>query len=465
MTPIQRGIVTALALASGLASAAEGDLDLSFDTDGKQTIAFDGTAFAYSATVAAGDAIYLIGTAAAETPDTPPGIAIARLLKNGALDVSFDGDGKVFHQPYIGETVMTAAAVQPDGKLVTAGFAAVDTFPDTDYDMAVCRFETDGTLDAGFGDDETPGCRAVGINLDGTNNDFAQALLIQDDGKIVIAGGASEDGLIRAVIVRLRPDGTTDSTGDDAFGEFGVANLLPAASNSVDLTGLAQASDGKIVAVGTIRVSPVDANPIVFRVDTTGTLDTSLGGGGIVDVPFDLGPPGFRVDEANAVHVLADDSILIAGSAQYSAIDTRIAVAKLTALGVLDTGFDGDGKRSPPFCDQCFSARAFDMTVQPDGRIVLAGPVEASGAEADFGVMRLMPDGEDDNSFGGGGRTRVEFDLDGASRDVAQGVALQNGRVVVAGYAKAPGVETNHFAVARLESSDLIFANGLQPEE
>lgn len=459
MNPIRSSVIAALTLASGMVSATEGDLDLSFDGDGKQTVVFDGTALAFSASVTSGNAIYLVGAAQGEKLDTPYGIAIARLLKDGAPDETYDGDGKVFYQPYLGDTFMRAAAIQADGKLVVAGSAVVDTFPQDEYDMVVCRFDTVGIPDPEFGDAETPGCRAISFDLDDESTDFAESLLIQDDGKIVVVGSASENGLSRAVIARLRPNGSTDNTGPDAFGENGRVVLLPDAPSSAGLTDVTQASGGRLVASGTYSVNIDAADMLVFRLEADGSLDDSLNGVGVVQIAFDIGPAGFRRDEASAVHVFGDDSILVAGSAERGPGDVQMAVAKLTPEGAPDTSLDGDGKVAPMFCDACAQARALDMVVQADGRIVLAGPVNVSGAEEDFGIMQLMANGGDDDSFGDGGRAFVEFNLDGASRDIAHSVVLQNGRIVVAGAAEAPGIDTNVFAVARLES-DLIFADG-----
>ena len=216
-------------------------------------------------------------------------------------------------------------AVQSDGKIVAAGYASM-----TSADFAVARYNTDGTLDDTFAGSGT-------VTTDFFNElDYAQAVAIQADGKIV-AGGLARMGTEDVIaIVRYNPDGSLDMTfsGDGkAYTDFGLAS---------ELTGLAIQSDGKIVAVGGVYPAG-GAECAVVRYNTDGSLDTSFSVDGKVLVGF-----GSTSSAAKAVAVQTDGKIVIAG---YAVLSTGVdfAVARLTSAGALDTTFSLDGKLTTDF--------------------------------------------------------------------------------------------------------------------
>lgn len=187
-----------------------------------------------------------------------------------------------------------------------------------------------------------------------------------------------------------------------------------------------------------------------------GGLDGSFGNylPGVTKVAFDLG--GDSGDYTSAILVQGDDKLVLVGSANTSS-GSEIAVARLTAAGVLDSGFASGGKfhALPPGSYTTASANA--AALQPDGRILVAGAVTATGSStSDFIVCRLTTFGAFDATFGSNGCTRIAFDL-GLDTDVARAVAIQpDGKVVVAGdVAGASAGFGTDFGVARL------LANGL----
>jgi uncharacterized delta-60 repeat protein len=122
--------------------------------------------------------------------------------------------------------------VQPDGKILVAGFAT--SASEIDSDFALARYNPDGTLDTSFG---TGGI----VTADhGTRSDDARALAIQPDGKIVLAGSADED----IGLARYMPNGSLDPT----FGSSGrtITDLgFEDVANGVALT-----STGGVVVAG-----------------------------------------------------------------------------------------------------------------------------------------------------------------------------------------------------------------------
>ncbi len=127
--------------------------------------------------------------------------------------------------------------VQPNGKIVAAG--AGDAIGDGDF--ALVRYNADGSLDAGFGS----GGKVL-TDLGSASHDEAQALAIQQDGKIVAAGFSDAVSSSDFALVRYNPDGSLDA----GFGSGG--KLLSGFGSSVvsEAFAVAVQSDGKIVAAG-----------------------------------------------------------------------------------------------------------------------------------------------------------------------------------------------------------------------
>jgi uncharacterized delta-60 repeat protein len=398
-------LVTAVVLIalSGLAQAAPGDLDPSFDGDGMRTFGADAGDTAKAVLVQPDGKLVLAGYG-----DT--NFAVARLNPDGISDLSFDGGmtGTDFGHFDFGN----AAALQPDGKIVVAGHIEVG------HDVAIARFNTDGSLDTSFdpGGTDGPGKKV----FDYGGFDVANAVLVQPDGRIVVAGTGNGD----FAITRLNPDGSFDPSfdGDGTAGaDFGGADYAYA---------VALQPDDRIVVAGSARGEDVG----VARFNPAGpaddTLDTSFGENGIKR--FDYGGN----EAAHAVLVQPDGRIVLVGD---GGPDRKIAVTRLSPHGSFDENFGDGGTAWVGFGDLNFGWAA---ALQRDGKIVVAG--ERSGDEDDFAVARLQPGGALDTTFGGDGRTTVDFGGD----DSGFSVALQaDGRIVVAGDTTVG----SDFAVARLE--------------
>jgi uncharacterized delta-60 repeat protein len=248
---------------------------------------------------------------------------------------------------------------------------------------------------------------------------------------------------------------------DVTFNTTGLADIaFDLAGTRADLgAAVAVQADGKVIVVGTARSGTADTDFAVARLNPDGTFDATFGTNGLRTVGFDLG--GDNKDAAAAVAVLADGSIVVAGSAQVDAAgDFDFAVARLTPAGQLDTTFDGDGRQTVGFdvIGSTNDDRAAGVAVDSNNRVVLAGTVALNATgDTDFGVARLLADGSLDAAFDADGRQTVAFDHGGANADAAAGLVLDpTDAVVVAGTVQVGGAGDADFAVARLLPSGAL---------
>ncbi|MFH7599664.1 calcium-binding protein [Streptomyces racemochromogenes] len=333
-------------------------------------------------------------------------MALARYNPDGSLDPTFNGDGDndgmITTDLRGGDDAADAVAVQPDGKLVVAGYSSE---ADTAGFFTVARFNPDGSIDPTFG------------NGGSTYTDFgtrgpqeAYAVVIQPGGAIVAAGESGTD----VALARYNPlDGSLDPTFD---GDGKVTTAF--AGGSAGARDVTLQSDNKIVISGRSGYNyPSNASDFTLaRYNPDGSLDTSFDGDGRVTTPF----PGPGV--ANGVKVQPNGKIVAAGNSGFD-----VALARYNPLdGSLDTSFDGDGTVITDFGANTLDGAA-DLVLQTDGKIVTAGI-----SQADFGVARYNPDGSPDSGFGTGGT--VHTDVSFGYYDTANAVSLQtDGKIVVSG--------------------------------
>ncbi|KJY31239.1 DUF11 domain-containing protein [Streptomyces katrae] len=384
----------------------------------------------------------------------------------GDLDPAFDGDGKVVTDfGGGGYDESRGMVIQADGKIVTVGTTVPAAGGYSDF--ALARYNPDGSLDPTFnGDGDNDG--RIQTDLRG-GDDVADAVAVQSDGKLVVAGYSSEpDAAGSFTVARFNPDGSLDTSFDgdgSTFTDFGTAgpqeafgiaiqaggaivaagtsgtDVAVARYNAVDgsldtgfdgdgkvITGFAGGSataydvtlqsDNKIVIAGRAGYNypSNDSDFALARYNPNGSLDTTFDGDGRVTTAF-AGP-----DVANGVKIQPDGKIVTAGSSGFD-----FALARYNgADGSLDTGFDGDGKVTTDFGTNTLDGAA-DLALQTDGRIVAAGI-----SEADFGVARYNTNGSLDTGFGTGGK--VHTDVSFGYFDTANAVALQSdGKIVVSG--------------------------------
>ncbi len=397
--------VVALALPAG-AAAAPGDLDPSFDGDGKLILPYN---MHPEATLVQPDGkIVFVGS----YPGTD--FTVRRLNPDGSIDKSFDGDGTAIADLGADDQAY-AAALQPDGGIVVAGTSSTPTA----NQGAVARFDSDGTLDDTF---DPGGGDGAGTKLlpDMTG---AAAVLVQGDGRIVVSGYYVNNFATVRLDAKGAPDGTT----------FEPAVLDAGSSEFVHTAALAP--DGRIVVAGVTSgngptPSPARAAVAVYKAD--GSLDKAFAQTGALALSADV------MNTAEAVVVQPDGAIVAAGSANPA--DPRMVVVRLDREGKTDGAFGAGGKATADFEGQDGFAAA---ALAPDGQILLAGT--AAGASV-LTAARFSPAGLPDGGFGSGGQTTFAFDV----LNLAYSAAVQpDGKLVIAGQT-AVGGTVARTAVARL---------------
>jgi uncharacterized delta-60 repeat protein len=347
----------------------DGNLDVSFGMDGivlTDILSTNGTG--HSIAIQADNKIVVSGHSYA--PSGIISIALVRYNSDGTLDETFDTDGIVITTLSNSTDIGYAVVIQDDGKILVAGYTSSDLI----YDFVLLRYNSDGSLDDTFG---IGGYVTADLNV---NSDIANSIALQEDGKIILAG-YSYNGLDDDVaIVRYNSDGSLDSTFDY---DGKVSMDFDDTDQHIYSVGLQ--SSGKIVVAGSSwSESPVFLNFALARYNSDGSLDDSFGDAGFVLTAFN--------DSWNKILSLSiqdDDKIVVAGYA-FNGEDDDFAVARYNADGSLDNSFDFDGKVSTDVAG--FRDWAYAVKIQNDSKIVVVGNCMVSNPDFDFALVRYLGD-------------------------------------------------------------------------
>jgi uncharacterized delta-60 repeat protein len=335
-----------------------------------------------------------------------------------------------------------AMAIQSDGKIVVAGFTGNGGYldPGNNFDFAVVRYNTDGTLDNTFG---TGGqfTWSSGVN---SINDQAHGIAIQSDGKMILVGRAGTT----LAILRLNANGTLDNT----FNGTGFRTMTAHPGINQANAVLVQ-PDGKYLIAGSSEGGPNNSDFLTIRLNTDGSSDLTFDGDGIALTNID----GNSDDYPLGMVLQNDGKIVLSGTSLLNDGTTDVSLARLNTDGTIDNTFSGDGVLTTHIntTDVVYNAVIDNM-----GRIIVAGHTALNEFQddditRDFLVIRYNSDGTLDNTFGGTGI--VVNDLGGANDDKGNDIALQsNGRIVVGGYSDRT---TNHdYTVARYNTNGTLDA-------
>jgi uncharacterized delta-60 repeat protein len=323
--------------------------------------------------------------------------------QNGSLDLSFGNAGKVITD--VGnEDGVSSVAVQTDGKILVAGV----TKNATNYDFALVRYNTNGTLDNLFGNGGI-------VTTDIDSSETAYSMAIQSDGKIVLAGLIVNQDF---ALVRYNSNGTLDNT----FGTGG--KLITDISGTASLlTAVVIQNDGKIVLASKVHQLN-DDDIVLIRYNSNGTLDNTFGNGGIQTTDIAGANEG-----AYSIALQTDSKIVVCGSS--SAVNTKIALLRYNTNGTLDNTF-GIGGIQTTTCG--IVALGYSVAIQSDGKIVVGGETMSIFPDRDFVLLRYKTNGTLDSTFGNGGITITQND----SLDNGQTIAIQsNGKILFGGRTKS----------------------------
>ncbi len=295
-------------------------------------------------------------------------------------------------------------------------------------DFALARYLPNGSLDRSFSDDGM----VTTAFPDGAGGTGASGIALQPDGRIVAAGGAGE-----FAVVRYNADGTLDT----AFSGDGL-QTVDVGSYESSASDVAVDALGRIVLVGTGHTfDPVNSrDSAVVRLAPDGGPDPSFGFNGVYTL--DLSGEGF--EHLGAVAPLPDGGFTVTGGSAYLGSPPP----ELVARRFVQSGDELEAFNRPRDGRLVASGEAID--VEADGRTVIAGGARMRGV----GVLRLLHDGSYDRSFSGDGEDSARIVAGAPGIEYGGSVAVQASRRIVIGvgaYAEDGGrLEGSAFALLRL---------------
>jgi len=402
--------------------SSPGTLDLSFDTDGIVITDFNASTD-MSRSILIQDDGKIVVAGMSHSNDTNSDFALARYNSDGSLDTTFDTDGIVttdFTSDWgsNSDQIYDIAYQNWDGKIVAVGVTQVQG----SSSFAVARYNSDGSLDTNFG-----------INGKVTPSfSNAYSVVVQGDGKIIVAGCTTS----YFVLVRLNENGLLDTT-------FGDGGKVITDFNGIGVSGgyIALLPNEKILLVGSRSQYYQNVDFVIARYNHDGSLDATFGGSGKVITD------AFKDDAfANSVAIQLDGKILISGDSHISG-ESYGVLARFNLDGSLDTNFGTDGRVITNH-----DGIGTVVAIQPNEKIVVGGRY-SGGIDNDFTLTRYNVDGSPDATFGTNGETTT--DLGGADQVFSIAVQ-QNGRILIAGFTDALGIEDD-FVVGRYFGDEIHY--------
>jgi uncharacterized delta-60 repeat protein len=393
----------------------------------------------------------------------------------GGPDYDFGESGIIIEDLSMG--VLESAecvAVQPDGKIVVGGITQI---PATlSNALILLRYQSNGTPDSSFG---IYGKVITDVHtLTYPNHECYKSIVLQADGKIVAGGYVQSYGSFNSVIARYLPDGTLD-------GDFGDGGLKVFDAGTA-IYALNLLPDGKVIAAGYATTFSDKKTFSIIRMLPDGQLDPSFGVMG--RVKFNI--PEFTDEIATDIVVWESGNFAVAGAASQvgfggeigqlvfthflpsGEMDTLLGtqifdyegtsfktalrpdnkilvtggrdfqVVRLLNDGTIDETFGNNGRTS--FAQ--YGARAKDLILQPDGKIVTAGH---TGSFSDYALVRYWPDGTLDTGFGNEG-IAINSSTEPYCMESVNAITLQSGdKIVGAGYQYFGGDGNKNISLVR----------------
>jgi len=412
-------------------------------------------------------------------------ITCASAQYDGVRDNSFHTTGFNYHSAALYDNAV-AMALQSTGKILV-----ISNTPD--LIASISRFNGDGTIDTGFG---TGG--SMTITVPSASYVSVNGLYTMPDDRIVIGYTFGNESFMSFYgCMRLLADGSQDNS----FG-FEGRTITPVDPGALygGMMGIALQPDGKVISYGASS-APGNADFLLFRLDTDGTLDTDFGTDGFAYAPVtEYGDFAMRVYFTPAGDILVAGYSEIPSGGALDPVHNDIAVAKMNMDGELDAGFGTGGMLSVNLSDNGDALRdimmasdgsiyaggyissasgvgtndlllckitatgeldisfdddgwaSFDISnandllsrilITTDEKILLAGTYFAPTGEAGFSITRCFIDGSIDNSFGDGLNGYIIDPLDGTYNSMADATLQPDGKILVAGTSNVmPGID------------------------
>jgi len=292
---------------------------------------------------------------------------IARLNSSGSLDTSFNIDTNFLEANYFYDPsdvypspIFNSISTLTNGKMILTGLFQTNTFSGAN----IKKINTNGTFDTSFNTTSATGA-----------NGPINAIAIQNDGKLIVAGGFSEfNSYLSPGIVRLNVNGTVDSS-------F-LSNFYTKGGTVTTINDILIQPDGKILVIGGfLYVDNLYTAKSYLRLNTDGTFDDTF----VITTSSNF-------DIRNTISLQTDGKLLIGGSAAAS----NPKIKRLNSDGSLDSGF---------ITGTSFNSGVYKIQLQSDGKILVGGGFTSYNGIAKSGITRLNSNGVFDTTFAGTGAT------------------------------------------------------------
>ena len=382
----------------------DGSFDTNFGIGGKVVTDLDGRNDYGKAVIVQSDGKIVVA-GYSNRPTTGDDFVIIRYTSDGILDTTFNGSGIVITDILTNRTDRASSlALESGGKIVVAGYTNNVT---SGNNFAIARYNTDGSLDSTFN-----ATGKVSSDLNSNSNDIGNAVRLQSDGKIVVAGSSNSDfGL-----ARFKQNGSLDNT----FGsnDNGIV-ITDVGTNSNDIgRGLVIQNNGKITIAGKSRTELTLA-----QYNSDGTVDTFFGKNG-----FLVQNAGNNVSSGSGgyfgIEVQNDGRFVAIGEGWRDGFGIEFVVSRINSDGTFDFSLDGgDGIASTDINGRFDEGTG--IAIQPDGKLVVGGRAQNSSGGYDFAVIRYnFSNGYFlDASFGNNGI--VITDIQGHPDEGADAIVIQ----------------------------------------
>ncbi len=409
-----------------------GTLDKNF---GKGGVLLDTSIWAFcSAITQQPDGKILTGgyTQDLENPDDLGGLYVARYTSDGSIDENFGVNGKVIIRQIQGVTTFSTKTiiVQPDNKILVLGYFAPGKFYSH---VGMIRLNPNGLFDSSFG---TNGFVLTSISK---WNDVLGGMVLQPDGKIVVAGNkqVAEDQSGPDFILRYLPDGSPD----ESFGNKG--QVFTYYTSNVTIGAVTLQADGKIVT-GEISGTSTQQFQLV-RYKSNGFLDSSFGVNGIAI----LRPQSGFLIELNSIAIQKDKKIVAAGRLS----EASMAVARFDSTGKPDPEF-GSAEGYTYFNAPDVYAIAKNVFITSENKILLTGFYSTADPAKQVAAIQYNQNGTVDSSFGENGVAAGGFPDNKYGEDITSGVGLlqSDGKIIVSGSFLQNDGNTYNVALFRFNS-------------
>ena len=407
---------------------SNGNLDNSFGADGKVTTDLGNAADIANGAVLQDDGKILL--AGYTSGPSYTNVAIARYNTDGSLDTSFDNDGKVVSNLGV-RTSANSIALLPGNKIVVVGNYRTS---ETNSDFLISEYDQNGSPDATF---QNKG--SLTLDISGAKDDFANSVAVQSNGKILVAGSTTGNGGSDFALVRLNTDGSLDMS----FNSTGIVTADFGNSDDMGSSVIIQ-SDGKIVVAGSSS-NGLNFDFAMVRYNSDGSIDNNFGSQGKIKIDIQ------NSEDFEGSEVLqSDGKIILVGYSSIMGGSYNLTMVRFNTNGTIDNSFGTNGKVITNLGTSYGYSNS--AVLQPDGKIDVLWN-SYNGRDVDFAIVRYNSNGILDQTFGTNGIAVIDF---GRSNDVGSSILLQSdGKIVAAGYTGSS--YTSNFALLRYNSTYPVF--------